>query len=143
MAAIPLVILAVMAGSVGALLTSTQIINNRAAMATVEIGVFRDITCTQICYFLDWGILRPGENKTVLLYIKNIGGAPISGSIETSEWAPPETANFLNLTWNFGERILDPGRVRPTNFTLSVAKNIWGIEQIAFLITVIGTEHIH
>ena len=139
---IPLLLLALTTGSVGGLLVSTQQIANMAAMATVDIGVFWDVTATQKVVSIDWGTLMPGENKTITVWVKNTGGSPITGSFNTSDWVPPEAADYISLKWDFGTEPLQPGRVRETNFILMVAKDIHDITNFYFLITVTGTQHI-
>jgi hypothetical protein len=128
--------------SVGALLIATQRIVNVAQMVTIDIGVFWDVTCTQKCDKIDWGTLMPGQNKTVTVYVKNTGGGPITGSFNMSDWVPPLAANYISLTWNFGDKPLDAGRVRKTDFTLIVSRDIHDVTTFYFTITVIGTQYI-
>ena len=142
MVAIPLVILALATGSVGGLLMGTQQIANRAEMVTIDIGVFWDVTCTQKCDFIDWGSLNPGENKTITVWVKNTGGGPITGSFNTSQWVPPLAGDYISLAWDFGDRPLEPGRVRETHLTIMVARDIHDVEEFYFLITVTGTQYI-
>jgi len=142
MVAIALILLAAAVGSVGGLMQTTEQIMNRAVMVTYDIGVFWDVTCTQPCEFIDWGSLNPGQNKTITVYVKNTGGGPITGSFNTSQWVPPLAGEYISLAWDFGDQPLDPGRVRETNFTIMVARDIHDVTEFYFLITVTGTQHI-
>jgi len=139
---IPMVLLVAATGSVGALLTATQQIANQAEMVTVGIGVYWDVTCTQKCESIDWGTLNPGQNKTITIYVKNEGGAPITGSFNTSSWVPPLAEQYISLNWNFGTAPLEPGRVRTTQLTLMVARDIHDVTTFYFVITVTGTQYI-
>lgn len=120
----------------------TREIPSRADMATVDIDVFWDVTGTEKIESIDWGSLWPGENKTVTVYVKNTGGGPITGSFNTSQWVPPLASNYISLTWDFGDQPLNPGRIRETHFTLTVAKDIHDVETFYFIITVTGIQHI-
>jgi len=142
MLSIPLIILAAASGSVGALLTATQQIANRAEMVTVGIGVYWDITCTQKIESIDWGTLNPGQNKTITIYVKNEGGAPITGSFNTTNWVPPLAANYISLTWDFGVTPVEPGRVRETHLTIMVVRDIHDVTTFYFTIIVTGTQYL-
>jgi hypothetical protein len=142
MALILLTLLGFTVAAVGGVLVATQTIVNAAQMATVDIGVYWDVTCTQKVDMIDWGTLIPGQNKTVTVYVKNTGGAPVTGSFNTSDWVPPLAADYISLTWNFGDQPLDPGRARKTDFTLTVSRNIHDVTTFYFTITVTGTQHV-
>lgn len=124
--------------SVAGVLMSTHQIANVAHLASVNINVYWDITCTQEVTFIDWGILSPGSDKNLLVYVKNTGESPILGSMNTSDWSPIEAENYISLSWDFGDKPLMQGRVRPTTFTISVSWNITGITTFYFTIIVIG-----
>jgi len=119
-------------------ITTTEIIQNQATLATIDIDVYWDVTCTQKCMAIDWGTLEPGGNKTVGIYVKNTGGAPITGSFNVSNWVPAHAAQYMTLNWTFGETVLLPGRVRATDFTLTVDRSIEDVTNFYFTITVVG-----
>lgn len=128
--------------SVGGLLSVSRDIENMAAMVTVDLEVYWDITATMRCERIDWGTLNPGEEKTITVFVKNTGGDAITGSFEVSGWDPPETGAYITLTWDFAATPLQPGRIRETHFTLTVSPDITGITNFYFTITVTGTQYI-
>ena len=132
-----------MTSGVAGLLTVTFQIENQARMVTIDVGVYWDITVTRVCDSIDWGTLEPGENKTIVVYVKNTGGDSITGSFAVQDWDPPEAANFVSLGWNFGENPLSPGRVRRTKLTLRVSPAIENITSFYFTIIVTGTQYIN
>lgn len=81
----------------------------------------------------------PGESKITRIYVKNTGEAPIISSFNTTDWNPSNASQYISLSWNFGDVPLQPLRVRPTNFTLTISPLIYGITTFSFKITVIGT----
>ena len=140
MALIPVLIVSLMTGGVGGLLTSSYEIENQARLVVIGIAVYRDITATKPCESIDWGALRPGESKTVIVYVKNTGDDPITGSFITKNWDPLEAGSFISLAWDFGEEPLLPGRIRTTAFTLTVSADIHDITNFHFTIVVTGTQ---
>ena len=142
MALIPTILLGLMTSGVAGLLTVTFQIENQARMVAIDVGVYWDITATRVCDSIDWSTLEPGENKTIVVYVKNTGGDSITGSFGVQDWDPPLAADFISLEWNFGENPLLPGRVRRTEFTLRVSPDIHDITNFYFTIVVTGTQHI-
>ena len=110
-------------------------------MVTIGVGAYWDITATKVCDIIDWGALSPGESKTVTVYLKNTGKAPVTGSYALTGWTPPEAADYLSLEWDFGEQPLSPSRIRETHFTLTVSPDIHDITDFHFTIIVTGTQH--
>lgn len=139
---IPVLILSLMSFGVAGLLTVTFQIENFATMTTLGVEVYWDLTATRICNSIDWGELKPGENKTITLYVKNTGGNDITGSMTTTDWEPLEAAKFITLEWDFGVNPLKPDRIRTTRFTLRVSPAIENITHFYFNILVTGTEYI-
>lgn len=121
------------------IMTATYQIENVATMVAVGLEVYSDVTATLKCEKIDWGVLRPGQSKTVTVYVKNTKTAPFTASFVTSNWDPQAAANFLSLQWDFGSSLLLPGRIRETHFTLTVSPSITGITSFAFLINVTAT----
>ena len=142
MALIPTIVLGLMASGVAGLLTVTFQIENQATLVAIDIGVYWDLTAVKICDKIDWGTLEPGENKTILVYVKNTGGGAITGSFAVQDWDPPLAADFIVLEWNFGDGPLLSGRVRRTEFTLRVSPAIENITNFYFKIVVTGTQHL-
>lgn len=140
MALIPALLVTLMVGGVGGLLTATFEIENQARMVTIGIEAYWDVTATKLCESIDWGSLRPGEAKTVTIYVKNTGDDPITGSFTLMNWDPPEAADFISLEWDFGNVPLRPQRIRTTHFTLTVSPSIQNITNFYFVIQVTGTQ---
>jgi len=122
-------------------LSATLEIENEARMITIGVGAYWDITTTKVCDIIDWGSLSPGQSKTITVYLKNTGKAPITGSFNLRGWNPPEAANYLSLEWDFGGGPLLPSRIRKISFTLTVSPDIHDITDFRFTIVVTGTQY--
>ena len=142
MALIPAVITSILVSAVAGLATVTYQIENFAKMTTIDIEVYWDITALKPCTSIDWGTLKPAENKTITLYVKNTGNNDITGSMAVTDWEPLEAADFITLGWDFGVNPLKPNRTRTTHFTLRVSPAIENITHFYFNIVVTGTEYV-
>lgn len=76
---------------------------------------------------INWGSIFVGGSKSILLF-PNENRAGLTYEFQTSEWDPPDAANFLDLSMIQSEDFL--------NFTLSVSPDIQNITAFYFLITV-------
>ena len=139
---IPLAILSVVGSSVTGLLTVSREIENRADVVSINIDVYWDITATQVVESIDWGELKPGGNKTITFYVKNTGGYTITGSFNTTSWEPPFAADFISLSWDFGDWPLLPDRVRTTHLTIHVDPTIENVTNFYFTLIVTGTQFV-
>ncbi|MCW4005357.1 MAG: hypothetical protein NWF04_01965 [Candidatus Bathyarchaeota archaeon] len=92
--------------------------------ASVNIGIYSDITCTQEATALSWGTLEPGENTNQTVYIKNIGTADATLTMTTTNWSPQSAASSMTLTWNCEGRQIAPNEVAVATLTLAVSGNI-------------------
>lgn len=105
--------------------------------AGIETGVYLDRFGNKPADAVNWGVLEPGENATVTVYIRNQGDTPITGAtLDTSSWSPAEAPDYMTVTWDFNRLgILYPGRQRSADLTLEVSPQISGIEEFSFDIT--------
>jgi len=121
------------------LLTGIWQIENQAAIVTIGLEAYWDVTATMKCDRINWGVLYPGQSKITTVYIKNTATAPFTASMLTWNWDPPAAANYISVQWDFGSGLLLPGRIRETHFNLTVAQTITGITSFAFVINVTAT----
>lgn len=55
---------------------------------------------------INWGTLRPGENRTVQMEITNTYSKSGHLRLDTSEWNPKIAENYLTITWNAENKIV-------------------------------------
>ena len=106
---------------------------------TAGIGVYSNPQATTELSSMGWGTLEPGDNQSITLYIKNEGNAPLTMSLQASNWNPSSASNYLVLGWNYNNQPISPNQVIEVALTLSVASNIEGITTFGFDITIVGT----
>jgi hypothetical protein len=86
----------------------------------LEIEVYRDVNCTTLCTYVNWGTLEPNSSASQIVYVKNVGGRTVTLSLNVSEWRPSQAESQLSLSWDYDNRSLVPDFVLPVIFTLSV-----------------------
>jgi hypothetical protein len=89
-----------------------------------SIDVYSDAQCMSIVGSIDWGTLSPGENKNVIVYVRNEGETSVVLSVNCYNWTPAQASNYMTITSNYAGTPLPPGQVLPLTLTLAVNQSI-------------------
>jgi hypothetical protein len=89
----------------------------------IGVEAYWNIECTNKTELIDWGVIYPGESKDVTFYVKSISNKDVVLSFNLTNWVPPTISNYINLTWDYNEAPLSPGKVIPITFTLTVSSS--------------------
>jgi len=100
-----------------------RLISTGSVKTPPQIEAYWNLECTEPCTVIDWGNMTQGTNKTVLVYLKNVGGDQAVLNMTTSNWQPPQAETQLTLSWNYTGQPLQPTEVLPVEFTLAVASD--------------------
>jgi hypothetical protein len=112
-------------------------VSNVSAMNVAQnLGVYWDMNCTQSAFSIDWGVLSPGELRTVVVYVKNEGNESIVLSLTPQDWIPGNASRYLSFTWDSEDKMLEVGQVARVAQTLAVDRLIIGISSFSFNILV-------
>jgi hypothetical protein len=103
------------------------------------VGVYWDSGCSQTVSSIDWGLAEPGAVKNVTVYMRNEGNAPITLSLQTANWNPPNAADYISLSWNYGGQAIGSSQVVAVTLSLSISSNIQGITTFSFDVVVVGS----
>lgn len=106
---------------------------------TVGVGVYWDINCTKRATGIDLGLLEPGQNKSVIVYVRNESNVPVSLSLSTANWNPVNASNYITLTWSHEGQFLKQGDVVKVTLTLLVSDQIEGVDAFSFDIIIAGS----
>jgi hypothetical protein len=85
---------------------------------------------------LDWGVLSPGQSKSLGVLVNNIGSLDAVLSVKTQNWLPLEAEQFLNLTWDQEGAILQARQTVAAVVSLNVSPKIWNITDFSFEIVI-------
>ena len=106
----------------------------------INIGVYSDQACINALSSIDWGLLAPGENKSVTFYLKSLSNVNASLSLSNGNWAPSIASSYISLSWNRETYHILPGEVLSAILTLQVSSSIQGVSSFNFDAIVTAVE---
>lgn len=125
---------------VAALLSASQTMTNAGTVTGKGVGVFWDSAGTNKTTLIGWGTLSPGDTKSCLVYVKNVGYDPVTLSMATSAWVPSNASSSISLVWNCTGYVLPlHNAFVACNLVLNVSSSTTGITDFSFNITIAGT----
>jgi len=130
----------VVAVGVYALISSQARIHSIGTLKAVGVEVYWDSDLTQPVTEIQWGLLEPGQNKTIGLFLKSTANVPSTITLSTGNWTPSEATNYIGLEWNYDGSVLNPDDVIPVDLTLVTSPYTTGIKDFTFdiIITAVG-----
>ena len=125
--------------TIGAL-SNSQTVEFAGTIATVNVDIYSDVLCTQPCTTINVGMLNPGSTFTQTVYVKNNGSIPVTLTMTPSNWNPTIASQYLTLSWNRQNNILNAGISCEATLTLTVATNADSLTNFSFQATISGTQ---
>jgi hypothetical protein len=123
-----------------AALSANQTIPLAGTVTAVNLGVYSDSACTQPLTSLSSVSVSPGGTSTQTIYIKNIGNVPETLTMTTSNWNPTNANNYLTLTWNRQNTILNADDTTQATLTLTASSNTGSLTSFGCDVTFTGTQ---
>jgi archaellum component FlaG (FlaF/FlaG flagellin family) len=119
---------------------TSKSVSSSGKVSTINVSVYKDSACTQAATDIDWGTLTPGSSTTYTLYIKNAGSAAETLSMSTSGWSPSTASQYITITWNRDNALLNANQVVQATLTVTVSSSITSdLTTFSNLITITGT----
>lgn len=109
-----------------------DIIKNASAISPNKVGVYWDQNCTKTVTSIKWGVLSPGDTKTITLYTRNEDNTSLVLTITTTNWNPNNANQFLTLSCKQNNTKIEPQKTIKIQLTLQVNPNIKGIKDFSF-----------
>jgi len=106
-------------------------------LKTVGVAIYSDDIIDNA---INWGDLTPGGNNCIECYVKNIGEAISSLSLETANWFPNEATKYIALSWDYDGQSLKVDEIIRVTLTLTVSEKISEITEFFFDIVIIGSS---
>lgn len=100
------------------------------------VEIYWDQDCTNRTFSLDWGVIEPGSNRTVMVYVRNEGDSAVSLWITTSNWKPSSSSDYMTLIETYSGRSLNSNEVIPMYLLLEVSHAISEITDFSFDIVI-------
>lgn len=111
-------------------------VRSRGAVRTLGVGVYWDSVCSNPVHYIEWGIIEPGSHTNVTVHIRNEGNVPMYISLNTTNWDPPHTSQYMTLSWDYSGQALQLNEVIETTLMLSVSSTLQNVTDFAFDITI-------
>ena len=119
---------------------STGTINVVTPEPTIGLGIFSDSGCTIPLSAIQWGTMNPGATIHSTVYLKNTGNVNIKLNCVFSNWNPAAADNYLDISWDCENRVIQPGQKVTAIFTLVISPNITGITTFSVDINISATQ---
>jgi len=119
---------------------SSKMVVSASSVQGFGAAIYWDKACTNRTLSLNWGLIRAGSNITLTLYVKNESNSLVSLQLETLNWTPSNSDDFMSLNWNYSNRVLGANQVIPLELTLTVDPNIVGITGFSFETIITATQ---
>ena len=97
------------------------------------------LACTNRTSSINWGLLDPGSNKTVTVYIRNEGNAVATLSKAAQNGNPSTPSSYTTLNWNYAGQTPSVNQVLQLKLTLVVSSTVLGIANFSFDIMITAT----
>lgn len=117
-----------------------SLLNVSSVEAVGGIGVYWDENCTMPVSSISWGNLSLGQEKSVIVYVRNDGNETLFLTEVALNWSPVQASQYLNFSWDITKRELPAGGTVSVAQTLQVFMNTTGISAFSFTITFYGEK---
>lgn len=125
---------------VSALLITNRTIPNSGSIKTIGIQAYWDSNFTNQTTSINWATLEPNSSKSYTIYIRNNGTAAVTLTMTTANWSSTAAQNYLTLSWNRQNYVLNQSAYVQATLTLTVSPVITGVTTFSFDIILTGTE---
>lgn len=126
-------------GTTLSLVQNSRTVSSAGSVKGIGVGIYWDSSCNNRVSSITWGVLEPGSNKTVTVYVRNEGNAVTTLSKSVQNWSPSTASSYMTLNWNYAGQTLSVNQVLQVKLTLVVSSTISGITSFGFDITVTAT----
>jgi hypothetical protein len=131
---------AVLAGLTAAALLYQARIPASGVLKAVGLEVYEDAACTVKLESIDWGLLAPGESKTITCCVKSSSTVETELFLTSESWDPAAAASFITVSWDYEGAILPAGKVAAADLTLHVDPAISNVEGFSGVIIITAME---
>ena len=121
------------------LVQTSRTVSSAGSVKGIGVGIYWDYACTNRTSSINWGLLDPGSEKIVTVYVRNEGNALATLSRATQNWNPSTASSYMTLNWNYAGQTLSANQVLQIKLTLVISQAVSGITSFSFNITITAT----
>lgn len=122
------------------ILPGSRTIRNEGTLKAIGVSVYWENSCENNVTSINWGLVEPGSEHDVRVWIRNEGTVPVTLSMTTGNWSPSAASAHITVGWNRDSYGLGSGNLVEAVITLSVSQEITDVTDFSFDITIVGTE---
>lgn len=131
-----------------------------ATIRTLGVRAYWDPNLKNETTGLPWSTVYPGTSNNVTLYFQSVSNIKTKLLLRTANWTfrnsdgtivlgLVNSTNYMNLTWNYNNTIVDPGQALQVTLTLSTDKSddfIWflvnnNVKEFSFDVIISTSEY--
>ncbi len=121
------------------LVQTSSTVSSVGAVKGIGVGIYWEYACANRVTSINWGVMEPGSNRTIVVYIRNEGNAAATLSEITQNWNPAAASSYLTLRWNYAGQTINVNQVLQVRLTLVLSSTVAGITSFSFDIVVTST----
>jgi hypothetical protein len=91
--------------------------------SSISTKIYSDSACKNPVTSLNWGSLNVGSSKSIILYVRNEGKTNTRLVMASTNWSPANASNYMKITWNYNNKILNSWSSVKLTLTLATAQN--------------------
>jgi hypothetical protein len=126
-------------GTTLSLIQTSSTVSSVGAVKGIGVGVYWNYACTDRASKISWGVLDPGSNQTITVYVRNEGNAATTLSKTVQNWNPAAASDYLSLKWNYKGQTISVNQVLQVKLTLTLSPDVTGITTFGFDIVITST----
>lgn len=115
---------------------------NVSAVDASGIEVYWNKDCSSIVSSIEWGNIKLGSTRSVVIYVRNGSTKAIYLSLFTKNWNPSTASGCILLLWNYSEKQINPEDIIPIKLTLSASRYAKGISKLKFDILLVASNYL-
>lgn len=114
------------------LVQNSNTVSSVGTIKGIGVGLYSEYACTNKVTSINWGVLEPGSNKTITIYVRNEGNAAATLSQATQNWNPTAASSYLTLRWNYAGQTISVNQILQVKLTLTLSSTVTGITNFGF-----------
>jgi len=103
--------------------TSNMKVPSLGTIFVIDVEAYWDGNLENKTDTIDWGTIPIGSSRNATLYLQSISNLKTTLQLNTTNWSPQNISEFMNLTWNYDGRQINPLETIQVTLTLSLSSS--------------------